>query len=862
MGSRTQGKKNILTLAIRSQLLVSLGLAATAPGILAAEGPQKWACSADSDGRWVCSGSKPAGPTFERPRHTETAASGDPETRPLSPASNLDWVDQSLLTEDEKARVRPHCCGAYIEPERDYPDAEKDPDGAPIRVSATTTEAQGSVANLEGDVQVHQGYRQVRSRRAQVDQANRTVHLEGNVNFREPGLLLTGDEADINMHSGEVDIDNARFVLHDSGVRGSAGNLARDQDNIIHIDNATYTTCEPGNTAWLLKAANVDIDRARNHVTAKHMRLNVRGVPVVYVPWIRFPASDDRASGLLFPQIATGNDNGIDYAQPIYLNLAPNYDATLTPRYIQHRGAVMEAEVRHLGRWGATSLSGAFLSSDDGGDVETEDTTGLRPYEGEDRWMVNLDHRGRLPGGITSLIDFTDVSDVDYFRDLDTATLEVNSQSHLNQQVAFDYRTRHWQFGANAQQYETIIENGVEQYKQLPRLDANGSYRLGDTDLSLSARHHAVLFDHSQDDVVGSGPAFTRDDEGTYVTGSRFRADYSLSWDKQWLWGFFRPTAMFKHVTYNLDNPLRDSDDKSPQITVPVGSIDAGIYLERDTQWLGGFIQTLEPRLYYLYSGYEDQSAIPNFDTKELTFDYQQLFRDDRFSGGDRIGDTEQLSLGLTSRFIDAATGQERFRVSAGQIFYMDDRRVTLTQTDEELIQTESNIASAFAATFGDYWRIQGDVLLDDKGGAVEKGSASLRYNNREATLFNLAYRYTSEEQATNTNFNDTDQIDASFALPVSDSWRLLGRYNFDLTSNQEIEMFAGLEYTSCCWSVSLLARRWVDRDDSQLIASLDELDHQEGLFLQFQLKGLAGTGTRISNILADGIYGYQPAED
>ena len=872
MGDTTVGTRRPLYTAVCRQLFLTFGIATLAGAAVAEDVQNQWSCHADSDGNWVCATVPISGTPYRRPEPRVAAPApgqvSDEESH-INPTRNLDWVPLEQLSVDEQERVRPNCCGAYIEPPRNYPESDLTPEEASLRVSADSTEARGNVATLEGDVQVSQGYRQVRSNKAVVDQEKRVIELMGNINYREPGVLITGEEARLDMDSREARLTDAGFVLHDSGVRGSAKTLQKGQDDVIYIDNATYTTCEPDNNAWQLKTSDVDIDTIRNMAVARNVRLEVKDIPVLYIPWIRFPTSDNRATGLLFPVLVAGNDNGIDYSQPIYLNLAPNYDATLTPRFIQYRGAMMEAEARYLNDWSTTTVSGGYLWDDDGGDVGKETTaSGERlPYEGEDRWLIGVGHKGGMGHAWDTYIDYNDVSDIDYFRDLDTTTLEVNSQSHLNQEIAAGYTTRHWRLGVKAQEFETIIRDGLEQYKQLPRIDANGRYRFGH-DLILSLRQHFVAFDHSEDDVFGSGTPLTRDADNTTVTGSRLRADYGITWDKEWLWGFFKPSAKVKAIRYDLDTPLAGQTDESPDILVPVTSLDTGLFFENQDSWFGDYTQTLEPRLYYLKSEYEDQSAIPNFDTSDLTFSYQQLFRDDRFSGSDRIGDTEQLTLGVTTRLIDGDTGIERLRFSFGQIYYFDDRRVTLNPLEQDaLVRDSSDIAAELSAGLWSHWRLQGDILFNEQDSDINKGSASLRYNNREGTLFNLAYRYTRRDtlqfdlsQNIDVINTDIDQLDLSFALPVTDAWKFLGRYNHDFNSGQELEVFAGIEYSSCCWRTSVVARRWIDRDDTLLLGT-ETLDHQTGLFLQIQFIGLAGTGTRVNNILSEGIYGYQPPE-
>jgi LPS-assembly protein len=813
------------------------------------------------------------------------AASPPPDKTGIKVARNLDWVDERALTEDQRNTLAPGCCGAYIEPERDYPEAELDPKEASLRATATTTEAQNNVATMTGDVQISQGYRQVRSDVAIVNQNDRSVELKGGVQFREPGLLMLGDRAFVNLDTQQVEIENATYVIHESVTRGTAGNFKRDIDDYVYIDNATYTTCEPGNNSWRLVAPHISINPDTGMATARHVRVEIKDVPVFYSPWLRFPADGRRATGLLFPEISVSEDNGFEYAQPIYLNLAPNYDATVTPRYIQERGEMMELEFRHLAMFSELMIGGAYLADDDGGDDDDEEHPAKKSFAGEDRWLVNVDHNGGMGQAWSTYVDYTKVSDEDYFRDLGNVTLQASSATHLRQLAEADYRFDNWWFGIKAAKYQTLIHrtlsNKLErQYQQLPRVDAIGNYKFypWGLDLELNLQHQYTEFDHRDNlDLAGA----------TIITGNRLRTDYALSLNKQWAMGYIRPSLKLKYLSYDLDASVIAGGDDSPSVTVPVAIIDAGLFFERDTTWLTNHIQTFEPRLYYLNSDYQNQIDHPVFDSSELTFSYQQLFRDDRFSGGDRIGDAEQVTVGFTSRLIDATTGIERLRGSLGQIFYFKDRYVSLDSTltrdflrspyDPALLTPEardiaadlhnddSNIAGELAGYIARHWRFQSDILYDENDDKVDKGSFSFRYNDRQNNIFNASYRYTRKAQRiidmglpSEKSFDaDIEQADISAIFALNPSWSLIGRWNHDVTNSRELEVFGGIEYNSCCWRSSIILRHWLDRDDDLLIPE-ENLEYDDGIFFQIQLKGLAGTGSGVEGILSDGIYGYE----
>lgn len=780
----------------------------------------------------------------------------NPDEPRVAAVRNLDWVKSGQMTEEQRSQVADNCCGAYIEPERTYPDANIDPGQASLLVNANSTETLAdNVALLDGDVQISQGYRQIRSNSARIDQTNRTVVLEGNVQFREPGMLLLGNTAEIDIDSKEVQIEEATYVLHEASVRGKAENLQRTKDGVITISDATYSTCEPGDTTWQMATSEIAIDQESGFATVKNAQLRVKDIPVFYFPWIKFPVNDRRSSGLLFPALHVDSSNGLDYAQPIYWNLAENYDATITPRLVQERGIGMELEFRHLSRYAETDISAAFLGDDKGGKDENDlDTdTGLPEYLGEDRYLLGLSHLGGIGKSWSTFLDINKVSDNDYLRDLGNISQESTSLINLRRVAGATYRTQHWDYLVEARDNQIIVDGLEEQYSVLPKININGYYRF-DNSLVLDLNNQSGLFDHDNRD---------------FVTGIRNRLDYGISWDKRWTWGYFRPQFRIKHLSYNLDSGGAPLGDSSPSVTVPVSSVDSSIFFERDSSWLAGFTQTLEPRLYYVNAAFKDQSDFPDFDTREFTPSYDQLFRDERFNGGDRISDENRLTIALTTRFIDKRSGQERFTASIAQSINYIDRRITLSATPsarelDELGRRQSPLALQLSGRMNVNWRFTSDIIYDTHDSELEKSSISLRYNDRQNRLFNATYRSTQRDPRLFDGASlpqDIRQADISGFVPIAGNFNLVGRWNHDFTNSRALDIFAGFEYNSCCWRASLVARRWLDRKDDVLRPE-EDLTLSNGIFFQIQFKGLAGSGGRVDTMLNNGIYGYGSEEN
>ena len=774
----------------------------------------------------------------------------------LVPSNNLDWVKKDNMTPEQQASVAKFCCGAYIEPKRDYPDADKHPDESSLRVNALSTEAQSdSVAILEGDVNIAQGYRQLRSNSAIVDQENRRITLIGNVRFREPNMLLTGDHALLNLDSEEVSIENPTYVLHQASVRGSAKLLRRKPDGVILIKDSSFTGCEPEVNTWKLKTSEISLDQTSGFATVKNARLDIGKVPVFYFPYAKFPISERRSSGLLFPSISNDQENGIDISQPVYWNIAPNYDATITPRYIQHRGTGIEANFRHINSWSSNQITAGFLGNDKGGrhDYNPEATSGLLPNQGEDRYMFKLKHQGNFAKSWSSYIDFNQVSDKNYLADIDQITDEENNPTHLRRVGFLGYQTNHWQFSAESQDYQSITIGLNDPYKISSRLTLNGNYRYANA-ITIGMYNQQTEFQHDSPNFVGGG---------------RTSLEYKIGWDKRWAWGYLMPNIGLRYLDYQLNAAISQTgtssfDNISP-ITVPTVSLDSGITFEKDSQLFGGYKQTLEPRLFYVNSEFREQQLLPDFDTKEITPSYSQLFKENRFVGGDRISDDHRLSLGLSTSLTSQENGNEKFRASLAQAIYFDDRQVTLSdsnQTNSNLQRKKSDLAFELFFRLNNQWRLNNEAVYNNQDKHWEKAATSLYYNNQDK-LFNISYKYSTldtELYSVKDKQLPIEQLDMSFYIPMGNDLSWVGRWHHDFTNNRELEVFSGFEYNNCCWRAGLVVRRWLDRQNERLMSGR-EPELRNGIFLQIQFKGIAGASGRVASILKKGIYGYEPLE-
>jgi LPS-assembly protein len=805
-------------------------LAGTGTRAATLEETEQWRCQAAPAGGWHCATApRPEGvfaPGVRPPREAPAIDAAAVDQRADALAQGMDWVARERLAPDQEAQIPVHCGGAYTEPPLAAPTSETTVFGT-IHASAEESELlQGpEIARFSGNVTVRQDDRRLRADRATYYRAEERVEIEGEVQYREPGLLVRGERAAFRTNEQSGELDAARFVMHREHARGEAARVRRNTDRSIDLDEGTYTRCEPGHDDWQLAAGSIHLDRTTGKGTARHARLEVKGVPVIYTPYLQFPIDERRMTGFLWPTFTNSSQTGLDVALPYYLNLAPNMDATLVPRYLDDRGVLAGGEFRYLNRWSQWVASGAMLPDDD--------------VYGDDRWLASLQQAGNLPKNLYTAIDYTEVSDEDYLRNLSAVGLEVKRSTHLAQSGAVAWMPGpDWMLSASAQQYQ-LLDTALDQpYKMLPRLELARSFtgKPFTPDFALAGEYTA--FEHK---------------DTARLTGQRLYLAPTASYPMEWAAGYVRPSAGYQSISYNLDESYTGTGDDAPSVGAPLLSLDSGYFLERTTRWFDtGLQQTLEPRAYYLWVDREDHSDLPNFDSQDLTFSFSQLFRPTRFSGHDRIADANQASLSLTSRLISDASGEELLSASIGQIFYFEDRAVTIANVPTaEQDESSSAVAAEVQVQPDRRVSVSGSTLWNPHEERVDEGGMMMHWTPGEETIVNLGYRYRRDQPFVapdgSVRYDDIDQVDFSTALPLGQHWKLLARYQYDLANDSSLEETTGIEYSSCCWAVRMVYQEGVDWEQGR----------DYGFYVEFVLRGLGSLGKNIDQLLQKSIFGY-----
>ncbi len=887
---------------------------------------EQYDCSVSATGGWDCAPKTNVAQLPPRPAHGDGSVGASGETSeqakqaPLvteakgrglkarsDDYSHLDWVPRDKLTAAQLAETGPYCSGSYVEPIRPGMNDPTSKSDAPtfIGAKASRYEQEEQVATLAGDVVMRQGSMQIEADEASLYQAESRGELNGKVRLRDNGALIVGDHADVQLDTGAAKVDNAEYVLHKSRIRGSALYAKRAEDSIIRLKDGTYTTCEPNSNAWQLKGNNITLNPATGFGTATNVTLRVKDIPVFYTPYIYFPIDDRRQSGFLPPSFSSSTDTGFMLVTPYYFNLAPNYDATLYPRYMTKRGLLMEGEFRYLTESSEGQFGAAYLNDDNDDRKRQTDYT-------DKRYMLNWQHKGGLDSRVLTEVDYTKISDPYYFQDLESDQIGVESRDFLNQQGAVSYRGDDYTAKLNVQAYQLATVTQITPYDMLPQLTLNGMLPTHPGGLNFAYNTELVRFDRdlktgrfidenggpiNADGTIGTPRLDTNVAGLARANGTRMNLAPNVSLPLNWSYGFLTPSLKYMYTQYDLDLdgtgkselPTGQKFDSSVNRSVPIASVDSGLYFDRNTNWFGtNYRQTLEPRAFYLYVPEKNQDDIPIFDTSESTFSYSSLWRDNRFTGTDRVGDENKLSLGLTSRLIED-NGFERQRISVGQAYYFKDRKVQLPGIDADRKDATSSVspyALEYAYRFNRDWRATADYNWDPETRSPRSGSAMMHYQPEDNPnkVVNAGFRYRNDQvrydQYTGKwtvgggdylspgdpgyikDYYKIKQHDFSVIWPIVPQWNAISRWQYDYNRNRTLEAFGGFEYDNCCWKLRLISRYWVSNDEYTQEAPQNEKgDH--GLFLQVVLKGLGGVvGTKVESFLDKGIQGYRERED
>lgn len=683
--------------------------------------------------------------------------------------------------------------------------AKVDQTNIPTKVTAGSIEIEKDKHYLlSGGVEISRAGDRIITDSIRYDKKTDTVTGVGTILFEtRTGDRFETEALQLQLKNNKGTAGKTRYLINGNPqARGQAREIEFIKPGVMRFKRLRYSTCPENKETWYLSIRDLKIDKNKGFATAKHVTLRFKKVPIFYFPYLTFPINDQRKSGLLMPRIGRSDKLGTHISVPYYWNISPQYDATFTPRYLSKRGNQLQTEFRYLGNNTKGEFSYEFLRND----KVTRDNRGAGYWEHQQSFSPYWHAR----------VDIRHVSDDEYLSDFGDS-LSISSQTHLASSAELGYRGDVWQFTTRLSAYQTVdntIGINDEPYDRLPQI-------LLSADKSVAKDHIRFGFDSEWVDF----------EHDTNLTGSRLNVQPYISLPFRNSYGFFIPKLSSKHISYELDR----ANNREPDFSVSIFSLDTGLKFERETR-IGkrNIIHTLEPRLFYLHVPFENQDALPLFDTSLPDFNFDTLFRENRFVGGDRVGDANQATLALTTRFLDANSGKEYFRASIGQIYVFEDQRVNLPAST--IKRGNSDIVLETAARLPGHWYIRNTLQWNKDRRQTEKGTTYLQYNPGKKKILNFSHRFIR---------NDDEQVDVSIQWPLGSRWTIQARSNYSLKNEQNVESYAGFTYKSCCWGISLFARQRVDLDGRQ----------KNAVLLQFQLTGLGKMGKSPSSPLSQSVF-------
>ncbi len=692
--------------------------------------------------------------------------------------------------------------------DRTFMNLPKGNEETPAFISAQRVEGQTENQIVaSGEVEVRKRGQAIFADRVVYQQISKELVADGAVRVEQNGIKMQGPHVKLNLDTNIGDMTKPAFQVATNKSRGSADIMHMEGRQKYTVQNVAYTICPIGNNDWMLKASQLEIDNDRQVGVARNARVEFLGVPILYMPWMDFSLSDKRQSGFLGPVFGSTARSGSEVTLPYYWNIAPTRDATIAPRAMAKRGLMLNNELRYMG----TNYAGEAHVDVLPNDALTNST----------RLRTSLKHVQNLGYGFNASTNFNYVSDDAYFRDLSNA-VSSTSLTNLVREGVLSYGGGWWNAAARMQSYQTLQDRAApvaEPYRRLPQITL-GALR----------------------PVVGANMAFTGEfvnfSHPTAVNGQRLVMYPSVSYPLIATPSFYLTPKFGVHYTqYSLGaNNLGALPNTNR--TLPIVSLDTGMALERDWN-LGGqnYMQTLEPRAYFLYIPYRNQNLLPNFDTAQAEFNFAQMFTENRFFGSDRIGDAKQVTLSLTSRLLEGNTGAERLRVAIGQRFSFKTPLVNLVNP-EVVTNNKSDILLAILGRLTPKWSLNSAFQYNPNQAREEKLNVGARYQPESGKVLNLGYRFTRDSLR---------QVDISTQWPLSRRWSAMARWNYSLQDNRILELLTGLEYNESCWTARLVVQRFA--------TATNELS--TGIFAQLELNGLVRVGSDPLNALRQSIAGF-----
>lgn len=747
----------------------------------------------------------------------QMALAADEQEKERNPYAEIDWVLYDDLPKGVRLSVAPYCSGWFIDPTLTDPEIDLSLDSRTqplvVRAEQLSKNPDGTTT-AQGDVEVRQNDFRVEADYMHYDPKTRVAELDQNIRIRSLDLLMIGSKGWSDFSDGSANLEDSKVVLHQSAIHGSAKQVFNDTDGLVYLTNTKVSRCNPANPDWLVTASEVKIDRDKGIAQTRNARIDLFGLPILYLPYFSFPIDERRKSGFLSPSFGVNLKelNPSDIRLPYYWNIAPNLDDTFEPRYTDDFGTVLSNELRYLTRNSKGGINSGYAVDDN------------------ERWWLDWNHQFQVNEQTKVNIHVADATDGDYVVDfLDQAS----SINYLDQSVVLTTKVNDWSVTTKAQRWAIINPSlALTSYPYARQPSLTASRRWGRKSDEWQVRFSSELSRFTRNLTETELASIT---PGNATEGTRWHNQLTVGYPMERSFGFLRPSMTTYGTTYQL-NHIGPEQSESENRLIYKTALDAGLVFERPA---GRFTQTLEPRIFHTFTPYQDQTHLPRFDSSTISFTQSQLYRDRRFTGSDRIGDMNRLTIGVATRWLEQ-NGREYLSLRADQQVRLEPENLGLTSTLNDDQTNELSLLYTRAA-----WRINRNLQTFVENNwnwdmeRFDHQAVRMRYHPPGNALLNADLERNFENGSTLPE----DTAHLSFILPFAQRWGLNTALDYNLTTEEFDESLIGIEYDACCWNVRVLSHQ--QESGSELL-------------LQFELKGLGAYQDALDPLLRSRISGYR----
>lgn len=692
-----------------------------------------------------------------------------------------------------------------------------------VRANRADIDSQTSVASFYGNVEVQVDEQQLRTEQAQINQQTGNIVASGQTRFTDGYVQVASENFRLNSGENRAYLSGARYQVAESGARGQANVLSVSPQQ-VSLEGSTFTTCPTDNPAWQLKAETITLNEADQQGEAWHARFELFGVPVLYIPYLNFPTSDDAKSGFLFPTIRSSQKNGFEFEVPYYIAIAPNMDATITPRYMAERGLQMQGEYRYLSETGGGQFNLAYLDEDNSWQTDNS------------RYLWRVEHQQDWSPHWQSYVNGIFISDDDYLNDFGS-DFAGRADAQLYRHAQANYLTDDWQLKIRVEDFE-LLGSYRSPYRTLPQIASEYQW-VGPRGLDYGLFTEISHFQN-------------QDDDSDYATRVHIEPQVSYHVEApayDWL-----AELSYSYTRYD-QNATSQGLAENPERGIPQLRWRGRLNFERDFIFNNrGYRQTLQPQVQYLYAPYKDQSNIGIYDSTLMQDDYRGLFRARRFSGLDRISDANQVTVGASTGIYDQAS-REVFRFSAAQIYYFEEPRTQLLSSDSAVTTSRSDLALETRFRFAERWYFNAALQYDMELNRTQKSQTAIEYRQGPVNLLQVSHR-----KATNILGNNIEQLGMQAVLELTPQWQLAANWYYDLQYKRTNDGLLAVQYSDCCWAMRVGAYRRINRnlEIQQNTPGFDAPEFDNGISVQFIIKGLGSDNRSLLDLLEQSLFGYR----